>query len=56
MTLVLIGKGLVFGGMTFKNRGHWGSRYIYIYIVQLIDKFTVLMISMVLLHFQIRNS
>ena len=26
MTLVLIGKGLVFGGLTFKNRGHWGSR------------------------------
>ena len=30
MTLVLIGKGLVLGGSTFKNRGHWGSRYIYI--------------------------
>ena len=24
--------GLVLGGWTFKNRGHWGSRYIYIYI------------------------
>ena len=21
-----------FGGLTFKSRGHWGSRYIYIYI------------------------
>ena len=20
-----------FGGLTFKNRGHWGSRYIYIF-------------------------
>ena len=30
MTLVLIGKGLVLGGLTFKNRGHLGSRYIYI--------------------------
>ena len=28
MTLVLIGKGLVLGGLTFKNRGHLGSRYI----------------------------
>ena len=27
MTLVLIEKGLVLGGWTFKNRGHWGSRY-----------------------------
>ena len=27
MTLVLVGKGLVLGGLTFKNRGHWGSRY-----------------------------
>ena len=26
MTLVSIGKGLVSGGLTFKNRGHWGSR------------------------------
>ena len=26
MTLVLIGKGLVLGGLTFKNRGHLGSR------------------------------
>ena len=30
MTLVLIGKGLVLGGLTFKNRGHLGSRYIYL--------------------------
>ena len=30
MTLVLIGKGLVLRGLTFKNRGHLGSRYIYI--------------------------
>ena len=29
MTLVLIGiLGLVLGGLTFKNRGHLGSRYI----------------------------
>ena len=21
-----------FGKLTFKNRGHWGSRYIYIYV------------------------
>ena len=27
MTLVLIGKGLVFGGLTFKDRGQLGSRY-----------------------------
>ena len=27
MTLVLIGKGLVLGGLTFKNRGHWGPRH-----------------------------
>ena len=32
MTLVLNGKGLVLGGLTFKNRGQLGSRYIYIYI------------------------
>ena len=36
MTLVVVGKGLVLGGLTFKNRGHWGSRHththIYIYI------------------------
>ena len=31
MALVLIGKGLVSGGLTYKNRGHWGARYIYIY-------------------------
>ena len=31
MTLVLIGKGLVLGGLTFKNRGHLGSRYIHAY-------------------------
>jgi len=30
MTLVLFGKGLVLKGLTFKNRGHWGSRYRYI--------------------------
>ena len=24
--------GPCFGGLTFKNRGHWGSRYIYIYM------------------------
>ena len=29
MTPVLIGKGLVLGGLTFTNRGHWGSRSIY---------------------------
>ena len=28
MNLILNGKGLVLGGLTFKNRGHWGSRYI----------------------------
>ena len=28
MTFVLIGKGLVLGGLTFKNRGHLGSMYI----------------------------
>ena len=28
MTPVLIGKGLVLGGLTFKNRDHLGSRYI----------------------------
>ena len=27
MTLVLIEKGFVLGGWTFRNRGHWGSRY-----------------------------
>ena len=27
MTLVFVGKDLVFWGLTFKNRGHWGSRY-----------------------------
>ena len=32
MALVLIGKGLVLGGLTFNNRGHWGSRYIHIVI------------------------
>ena len=31
MTLVLFGKGLVLKGLTFKNRGHWGSRYRYIW-------------------------
>ena len=30
--LVLIEKGLVFGKLTFKNRGQLGSRGIYIYI------------------------
>ena len=29
MTLVLIAKGLVFGVLTFKDRGHLGSRYLY---------------------------
>ena len=28
--LVLLEKGPCFGGLTFKNRGHLGSRYIYI--------------------------
>ena len=28
MTLVLVGKGPCFGGLTFKNRGHLGSSYI----------------------------
>ena len=28
MTLVLLGKGLVLEGCTFKNRDHWGSGYI----------------------------
>ena len=32
MTLVLVGKGPWFRGLTFKNRGHLGSSYIYIYI------------------------
>ena len=31
MTLALIGKGLVLGGWPSKNKGHLGSRYIYIY-------------------------
>ena len=29
MTLVLVGKGLVIGGLTFKNRGHLCSLGIY---------------------------
>ncbi len=34
MTLVLIGiSALLWGGLTFKNRGQLGSRYIYIYII-----------------------
>ena len=37
--LVLSGKGVVSGGLTFKNRGHWGSRYIYIYISIYIYKY-----------------
>ena len=32
MTLILIGKKPCFEGLTFKIRGHWGSRYMYIYI------------------------
>ena len=28
MTLVLVGKGPCFEGLTFKNRGHLGSRYV----------------------------
>ena len=32
MTLALIGKGLVLGGLAFKHRGHVGSRCIQIYI------------------------
>ena len=32
MALVLIGKGLVLGGLTFKNRGQLASRIIYIYV------------------------
>ena len=28
MTLVLVGKGPCFEGLTFKNRGHLGSRQI----------------------------
>ena len=31
MTPVLIIKGPCFGGLTFKNRGQLGSRYIFIY-------------------------
>ena len=30
MTRVLLGKGLVLRGLTFKKRGHWGSRYIHV--------------------------
>ena len=30
MSLVLIGKGLLFGGLKPQNRGQTGSRYIYI--------------------------
>ena len=37
MTLVLIGKGLVLGWVTFKNRGHLGSMCIYIYICVYIE-------------------
>ena len=33
-TLVLIAKDLVLGGLTFKNRGHWGS------IQKYVDKYT----------------
>ena len=29
--LVLIGKGLVLGGLTFKDRGHLGSRQLLVY-------------------------
>ena len=32
MTLVLIGKRPCFGGLTFKNRDHLGSRYLDIYL------------------------
>ena len=35
MTPVLIGKGLVLGGSTFKNRGHLGSRYILLSILSI---------------------
>ena len=28
MTIVLLGKGLVLEVFTFKNRDHWGYRYI----------------------------
>ena len=37
-TLVLNGKGLVLEGLTFKNRGHLGSRYIYILLSDLFLK------------------
>ena len=29
MTLLLVGKGVVFEGLTFKNRGHLGCRLLY---------------------------
>ena len=41
MTPVLIGKGLVLGGLTFKNRGHWGSRYIYHKFKANISKYSI---------------
>ena len=51
MTLVLIGKGFVLGGLTFKNRGNWGSRYIciytYIYICTYINLFVIVIIHVI---------
>ena len=38
MTPVLNGKGLVLGGLTFKNRGQLGSRYIYILYLYVVCK------------------
>ncbi len=32
MSLVLVGKSLVLGGLTFKNRGHWDSRLKWLHV------------------------
>ena len=38
-------KGPCFGGLTFKNRGHWGSRYIYIYLVVLMYCYFLVLVT-----------
>ena len=45
MTPVLTGKGLVLGGLTFKNRGHWGSRYIMFIGTRIFSAFRSIRIS-----------
>ena len=50
MTLVLIGKGLVSGGLTFKDKGHLDSRYTYIWSMCILLIYHCLHVSCIFCH------